>query len=144
MSVIVAPVGLDFRVYYTPPSDKKGTVMVCHHGAGYSGLSFACFSKEVTRLSGGECGVLSFDARGHGSKYLQLAIFDSYSYTSTGKTKPLDSTNEKDMSVDVLADDLTNLLKTVFPDPSEAPSFLVCILSSTGFVWSVTRLVCRT
>lgn len=41
--------------------------MICHHGAGYSGLSFALFAKEVERLSGGECGVLALDCRGHGT-----------------------------------------------------------------------------
>lgn len=40
--------------------------MVCHHGAGTSGLSFACFAKEVTDMTKGECGVLALDARRHG------------------------------------------------------------------------------
>lgn len=40
--------------------------MICHHGAGYSGLSFACFAKEITDTSKGECGVLAMDARRHG------------------------------------------------------------------------------
>jgi protein phosphatase methylesterase 1 len=37
---------LDFRVYYTPPQTtdgSPGSVMVCHHGAGFAGLSFALF-----------------------------------------------------------------------------------------------------
>lgn len=59
---------LDFRVYYTPPKFADGTVMVCHHGAGYSGLSFACMAKEVTDMSRGECGVLSLDCRAHGMR----------------------------------------------------------------------------
>ena len=66
MQVSVPDSDLDFRVYYTPPKFEDGTVMVCHHGAGYSGLSFACFAKEVTDMSKGECGVLSYDCRGHG------------------------------------------------------------------------------
>lgn len=57
---------LDVRVYYSAPKAEDGTVMVCHHGAGWSGLTFACFAKEVTRISKGECGMLAFDARGHG------------------------------------------------------------------------------
>ena len=57
---------LDCRVYYSPPAFADGTVMICHHGAGYSGLSFACFAKEITAVSKGECGVLAFDARRHG------------------------------------------------------------------------------
>jgi protein phosphatase methylesterase 1 len=61
---------LDVRVYYTPPQTKDGSagsVMVCHHGAGFGGLSFALFAKEVTGLSEGELGVLSIDARRHGT-----------------------------------------------------------------------------
>lgn len=58
--------GLDCRVYYTPPKFANGTVMVCHHGAGYSGLSFACVAKEIADMTQGECGVLSIDARRHG------------------------------------------------------------------------------
>lgn len=74
---------LDLRVYYTPPrpqsssasgglegrdgvSFRETTVLVCHHGAGYSGLSFACFAKEVEGMTKGECGVLAMDARRHG------------------------------------------------------------------------------
>lgn len=41
---------------------------MCHHGAGYSSLSFACFAQEVTKLSGGELGMLILDARGHGTQ----------------------------------------------------------------------------
>jgi len=41
--------------------------MICHHGAGYSGLSFACLAKEVTDMTKGGCGVLAFDARRHGT-----------------------------------------------------------------------------
>ena len=59
---------LDCRVYYTSPKLGNGTVMICHHGAGYSGLSFACFAKEVTEMTKGECGVLSLDARRHGNQ----------------------------------------------------------------------------
>lgn len=40
--------------------------MICHHGAGYSGLSFACFAKEVYDITRGELGVLAIDARAHG------------------------------------------------------------------------------
>lgn len=64
--------GLAFRVYYSPPalgpgaSQREGTVLVCHHGAGHSALSFALFAKEVKERAKGECGVLALDARRHG------------------------------------------------------------------------------
>jgi protein phosphatase methylesterase 1 len=61
---------LDVRVYYTPPQTtdgSPGSVMVCHHGAGFAGLSFALFAKEITGQSKGGLGVLSIDARRHGA-----------------------------------------------------------------------------
>ena len=66
---------LDFRIYYTPPktTGSAGTVMICHHGAGTSGLSFACFAKEVSDMTEGECGVLALDARRHGV-YIGVSI----------------------------------------------------------------------
>ena len=70
---------LDCRVYYTPPKLSNGTVMICHHGAGYSGLSFACFAKEVTETTKGECGVLSLDARRHGNKPILDLLLGNFS-----------------------------------------------------------------
>lgn len=66
MQVSVPTSDLDFRVYYSPPKFEDGTVIICHHGAGYSGLTFACMAKEITDMSKGECGVLAYDCRGHG------------------------------------------------------------------------------
>jgi protein phosphatase methylesterase 1 len=57
--------------------------MVCHHGAGASGLSFAALAKELkgqsgsrssTAEDGGELGVLAYDARGHGEYHAPIAI----------------------------------------------------------------------
>lgn len=67
LEIDVPSAQLNFRVYHTQPKATDGTILVCHHGAGYSALSFACFAKEVTRLSNGECGVLAFDVRRHGA-----------------------------------------------------------------------------
>jgi len=70
LQVSIPSRNLDCRIYYTPPKVGNGTVMICHHGAGYSGLSFACLAKEITEMTKGECGVLSLDARRHGNKYI--------------------------------------------------------------------------
>ncbi|KAL0945521.1 hypothetical protein HGRIS_001003 [Hohenbuehelia grisea] len=105
---------LDVRAYYTPPKFAGGTVMVCHHGAGYSGLSFACFAKEVADMSRGECGVLAFDARRHG--------------------KTTSTQNDENLSVEVLADDLVALLRVLFPDPKAAPTLLLVGHSMGGAV----------
>ena len=66
MEVQVPQSHLNFRVYYTPSKVRDATLVVCHHGAGYSGLSFACFASEVSQMSNGELGVLVYDARRHG------------------------------------------------------------------------------
>jgi len=118
VEVAVPSSKLNFRVYYTPPnvSGPKSTIMVCHHGAGFSGLSFACFAKEVQRLSGGGCGVLSLDAREHGR---------------TSSTSP---TSDLDLSIETLCDDLVELIKTIFPKRSEAPGLLLVGHSMGGSV----------
>lgn len=59
-----------YHVYLTPPTNPaKDPLFVCHHGAGASGLSFAVFAKNLrTRLP--NAGVLSLEARTHGSRIL--------------------------------------------------------------------------
>lgn len=120
---------LDIRVYYTPPKFSDGTVVVCHHGAGYSGLSFACFAKEVVDMSKGECGVLSLDCRAHGKHQLPVMLSNRNTDSVSGKTTHLKSTStEEDLSIDTLTADLVNMLQVVYPEPETAPSLLVCLL----------------
>lgn len=69
---------LDCRVYYSPPKSADGTVMVCHHGAGSSARSFALLAKQVAAFSNADCGVLAFDARGHGEHTPPLPATRSY------------------------------------------------------------------
>ncbi|KAI0636307.1 protein phosphatase methylesterase [Trametes polyzona] len=119
IQVAVGQSDLDVRVYYTPPKFEDGTVIICHHGAGYSGLTFACMAKEITDMSKGECGVLSYDCRGH------------------GKTKHLrseDTPSEENLDIEVLTLDLVNLAQAVFPDPKTAPSLLLAGHSLGGSV----------
>ena len=74
LQIAVPASHLDMRAYYTPPHPRTptepGSVLVCHHGAGFSGLSFACFAAEVARESRGELGVFGVDARRHGALVL--------------------------------------------------------------------------
>jgi len=97
--------------------------MVCHHGAGFSGLSFACFAKEVSKLTQGECGVLSLDAREHGETR-SLYHFPTNVW-SIGKTASPVPSEDSNLSIETLTDDLVELIKTVFPTPSECPNLLV-------------------
>ncbi|KUI66897.1 Protein phosphatase methylesterase 1 [Cytospora mali] len=53
------------HAYLTSPSEK-GPLFVMHHGAGSSGLSFAVVGAEIRKRLP-SAGILSIDARGHGS-----------------------------------------------------------------------------
>jgi len=131
LEISVPSAQLNFRAYYTPPKAKSGTVLICHHGAGYSALSFACFAKEVTGLSNGECGVFAFDVRRHG---MGVLLFDHNALPRchnafTGKTVPTPEcqTPDVDANLDIitLVNDCMGLLTTLFPDPATSPSLLV-------------------
>lgn len=58
-----------YHAYITPPT-AKGPLLVTHHGAGSSALSFALFASEV-RKALPNAGVLSLDARGHGETVVE-------------------------------------------------------------------------
>lgn len=106
------------RAYFTPPCSgltPSSTVMVCHHGAGFGALSFALMAKEVSRISKGELGVLAYDCRGHGKT-----------------TFPLEE--KKNMSLEALTSDLLALLRTMFRDVNQRPSFLFVGHSMGGAV----------
>ncbi|KAK7739930.1 Protein phosphatase methylesterase 1 [Cytospora paraplurivora] len=53
------------HAYLTSPAEK-GPLFVMHHGAGSSGLSFAVVGAEIRKRLP-SAGILSLDARGHGS-----------------------------------------------------------------------------
>lgn len=55
-----------YHVYITPPATSKAPLLVLHHGAGSSALSWSLFALELKRLLP-EAGVLAVDARDHGS-----------------------------------------------------------------------------
>ncbi|EPS93134.1 hypothetical protein FOMPIDRAFT_150069 [Fomitopsis schrenkii] len=117
--------GLDVRAYHTAPRvsgiGEAGTVMVCHHGAGQSALTFALMAGEITDLSGGACGMLALDCRGHGK-------------TITTVPKPGPKGGEEDFSLETLTEDFVNMLKVVYPDPSAAPTLLLVGHSLGGSV----------
>ncbi|PSN69774.1 protein phosphatase methylesteras-like protein 1 [Corynespora cassiicola Philippines] len=82
-----------FHVYLTPPGSPKAPLLVLHHGAGSSALSFALFAKEVRRLMP-EVGILAVEAREHGS-------------VVWGADGHVDS----DLSIDLLSADLVDMLR---------------------------------
>ncbi|GAA6031400.1 hypothetical protein JCM8097_005643 [Rhodosporidiobolus ruineniae] len=137
------------RVYYSPPpppssssslpadddddeeAGGNGTVFVCVHGAGYSGLSWACMAKELVEQSqpeeGGEeggkrIGVLAYDARGHGKTTLPPPS------TADGEGDTVD------LSLQAQSDDLVALLKAVYPEREKAPAVVLVGHSMGGAV----------
>lgn len=98
-------------------ASSQGTLFVLHHGAGFSALSYALTAAEITRISGGEVGVLAYDCRGHG----RTRMFGVRS-------------NPLDMSIDVLCSDLTSLLLTMFPEMDQMPSLVLVGHSMGGSV----------
>jgi protein phosphatase methylesterase 1 len=82
-----------FHVYFTPPKSAKAPLVVLHHGAGSSALSFALFALGLTRLLP-EAGVLAVEAREHGS-----VVWDA-----TGEVN-------SDLSIDLLSQDMIDMIQ---------------------------------
>ncbi|KAF7375637.1 Protein phosphatase methylesterase 1 [Mycena sanguinolenta] len=123
LQVAVPTRQLDCRVYYTPPKSEDGTVLVCHHGAGYAALSFACLAKELVGMSRGQVGVLSADARRH------------------GKTKTTAEKEDENLDIGILVEDFVCTISAVWKEPAAAPTLLLVGHSMGGSV--VTRAVPR-
>ncbi|SNX81326.1 related to Protein phosphatase methylesterase 1 [Melanopsichium pennsylvanicum] len=96
---------------------NPGSLLVMHHGAGFSALSYALAAAQITKMTNSELGVLAYDCRGH------------------GRTK-LDSvpTDPIDMSIDTLSSDLVCLLSTMFPERESMPSLVLVGHSMGGSV----------
>jgi protein phosphatase methylesterase 1 len=88
---------INHHVYLTPPT-ATGPLIVTHHGAGSSGLSFAAFTQELLKILP-TAGVLSLDARGHGR---------TTTTTSSGGAPPT-----QDLSLTTLAEDLAFVVNAV-------------------------------
>ncbi|OCK81020.1 protein phosphatase methylesteras-like protein 1 [Lepidopterella palustris CBS 459.81] len=81
-----------FHAYMTPSNSSKSPLLVLHHGAGSSGLSFALFALEVRRLFP-DAGILSVEARNHGSVVWGLG----------GEV-------DNDLSINILSQDLVDMI----------------------------------
>ncbi|CAO1632892.1 unnamed protein product [Parajaminaea phylloscopi] len=99
------------------PRQDPGTLIFFHHGAGFSGLSFALAAKEITRLTQGQVGVMALDCRGHGRT-----------------THPSSISLPLNMSPDRLSQDCVAILTKLYPDASRMPSLLLAGHSMGGSV----------
>ena len=104
------------HAYLAPPM-PDGPLFVTHHGAGSSGLSFAAFTSELQKILP-KAGVLSIDARGHGSTTI----------TSSQRSDP-----PIDLSLDILSTDLVYILNSALPKLNlTAPPPIILIGHSLG------------
>jgi protein phosphatase methylesterase 1 len=81
-----------FHVYVTPPASPKAPLLILHHGAGSSAMSFALMAKEIKKGMP-ELGILAVEARDHGS-----VVWDG-----AGNV-------DNDLSVENLSQDLVDML----------------------------------
>ncbi|PVI08201.1 protein phosphatase methylesteras-like protein 1 [Periconia macrospinosa] len=82
-----------FHTYLIPPKSAKAPLLVLHHGAGSSALSFGLFAAEV-RKAMPEVGVLAVEAREHGSVVWRP-----------------DGAVDTDLSIQLLSQDLMDMLE---------------------------------
>ncbi|CCC06015.1 hypothetical protein SMACR_00231 [Sordaria macrospora] len=117
------------HAYLTSPVGK-GPLFVAHHGAGSSGLSFAVLSAEIRKRLP-NAGILSLDARGHGSTTITTTT-PSPEGGETAKDQasppPPPPPPPLDLSLSTLATDLftvIQLTKTTMHWPELPPIILV-------------------
>ena len=84
-----------YHVYVSRPKTAEAPLIVCHHGAGSTGLSFALFAKEMQKALP-RVGIMSINARGHGS-----TIQDN------------SGTPDNDFSIDGLTKDFINMINLI-------------------------------
>ncbi|CAK1545435.1 unnamed protein product [Leptosia nina] len=92
-----------FRVYLSPePDHPQRPRIITLHGGGYSGLSWALFTEEITSMI--HCQVVSMDVRGH------------------GETQAKDS---DDLSIDTLIKDVEQVIHKLYGDDELPPLILL-------------------
>ena len=105
-----------YHAYITPPANpQKDPLFVCHHGAGASGLSFARFAQEL-RIRLPSAGILSLEARGHGS------------VVTNNTTATADAGESPDFSLPTMSADaetIISLTRAHFSWPSLPPTILI-------------------
>ncbi|KAI8868742.1 protein phosphatase methylesterase [Ramicandelaber brevisporus] len=103
---IVLDNGWKHVVYLSAGCSPTAPVIVFHHGAGLSALSFSLVARNIRNNSEQSLAVLAFDARGHG-------------HTVPADENSASDANDPDLSLPALATDTAKILEAVFPNHSE-------------------------
>lgn len=82
-----------FCVYKSAEPAEKGPLIVLLHGGGFSALTWALFSTEITSMI--HCQCLAVDLRGHGET---------------------ETTDDWDLSATTLATDVAKVISTMYPE----------------------------
>lgn len=98
-----------FRVYLSKQPQQPGPVVVCLHGGGYSALSWAHFSIEITEMV--HCTCVAIDLRGHGDTHTD---------------------NDDDLSADTMSMDVATVLQTMYNE--EMPEIIMIGHSMGGAI----------
>ncbi|CAF4920291.1 unnamed protein product [Pieris macdunnoughi] len=92
-----------FRVYLSPePDHPQRPRIITLHGGGYSGLSWALFTEEITNMI--HCQVVSLDIRGHGETQAK---------------------NPNDLSIETLIKDVEQVIHKLYGDDELPPLILL-------------------
>lgn len=104
-----------FRVYLSGFQEDADygnkPLLLLLHGAGYSGLTWALFVKNLVSLC--YCKIAAIDLRGHGSSH---------------------SSNDDDLSADTLARDVANVYRELVGDVEDEPSVILVGHSMGGAI----------
>jgi len=105
-----------YHAYLTPPANlSKGPLFICHHGAGASGMSFAPLSKKLQTMMP-EAGILSLEAREHGSIVISSSTLESPSNSSISRNDLAVEREVLDFSIDTLTNDAQTMISLVAAD----------------------------
>lgn len=75
--------GVEFQTYYSPPASQEAPILIFHHGAGSSAMTFCWMAHHLKSDNEGSVpGIFAFDARGHGDSSKTPADFSLQSFSN--------------------------------------------------------------
>jgi protein phosphatase methylesterase 1 len=131
-----------FRAYFSGPDE--GPLFVLLHGGGHSALSWAATVNALCQTAR----VLAFDFRGHGPCSLHHGSMRSRTRTRTRSlgrgphTGNTHTSNDSDLSIETLTNDVITLLGTLYPASSSSPSPIILVGHRSASLFACSGAVC--